>query len=229
MIWKSRTPVGAVVVALLAFTFWPRTPSPKPVPVPAKNDKGEMPKEIADICAIETALVSHVPSHEQRPTFFELLGLDPYSHPFSPPGSSTQRGAAGAAKAAAAEKLIKEAWLRFVEDVDKTYISVEIIGERGARESTESGVTQFISYKDVRSKVKLERLSADTEALRRLYNQVAQLLLDPGFRSTYMHYFMPGEQLYKSEIKKDLQQGWVHNRRAKVGEVCGWDEEDGQK
>lgn len=41
MIWKSRTPVGAVVVALLAFTFWPRTPSPKPVPVPAKNDKGE--------------------------------------------------------------------------------------------------------------------------------------------------------------------------------------------
>ncbi|KAI8304378.1 hypothetical protein K4K61_006204 [Colletotrichum sp. SAR11_59] len=154
--------------------------------------KRQVPKEIADICAIETALVSHVPSHEQPPTFFELLGLDPYSHPFSPPGSSTQRGAAGAAKAAAAEKLIKEAWLRLVEDVDKTYISVEIIGERGARESTESGVTQFISYKDV-----------------------AQLLLDPGFRSTYMHYFMPGEQLYKSEIKKDLQQGWVHNRRAK--------------
>ncbi|KAI8152855.1 hypothetical protein K4K49_005368 [Colletotrichum sp. SAR 10_70] len=191
--------------------------------------KREVPKEIADICAIEAAVVSHVPSHEQPPTFFELLGLDPYSHPFSPPGSSTQRGAAGAAKAAAAEKLIKEAWLRLVEDVDKTYISVEIIGERGARESTESGVTQFISYKDMRSKVKLERLSADTEALRRLYNQVAQLLLDPGFRSTYVHYFMPGEQLYKSEIKKDLQQGWVHNRRVKVGEVCGWDEGDGQK
>ncbi|KAE9567240.1 hypothetical protein CGMCC3_g16606 [Colletotrichum fructicola] len=191
--------------------------------------KRQVPKKIADICAIETALVSHVPLHEQPPTFFELLGLDPYNQPFSPPGSSTQRGAAGAAKAAAAEKLIKEAWLRLVEDVDKTYISVEIIGERGARESTESGVTQFISYKDVRSKVKLERLSADTEALRRLYNQVAQLLLDPGFRSTYMHYFMPGEQLYKSEIKKDLQQGWVHNRRAKMGEVCGWDEGDGQK
>ncbi|KAF4891407.1 hypothetical protein CGCF415_v013355 [Colletotrichum fructicola] len=196
--------------------------------------KRQVPKKIADICAIETALVSHVPLHEQPPTFFELLGLDPYNQPFSPPGSSTQRGAAGAAKAAAAEKLIKEAWLRLVEDVDKTYISVEIIGERGARESTESGVTQFISYKDVRSKVKLERLSADTEALRRLYNQVAQLLLDPGFRSTYMHYLMPGsrdtgEQLYKSEIKKDLQQGWVHNRRAKMGEVCGWDEGDGQK
>ncbi|KAF3798302.1 hypothetical protein GCG54_00015283 [Colletotrichum gloeosporioides] len=229
MIGKSWTPVGAVVIALLAFTFWPRTPSPKPVPVPAKNEKGEMSKEIADICAIEAAVVSHVPSHEQPPTFFELLGLDPYSHPFSPPGSSTQRGAAGAAKAAAAEKLIKDAWLRLVEDVDKTYITVEIIGERGARESTESGVTQFISYKDVRSKVKLERLSADMEALRRLYNQVAQLLMDPGFRSTYIHYFMPGEQLYKSEIKKDLQQGWVHNRRAKVGEVCGWDEGDGQK
>ncbi|KAH0426740.1 hypothetical protein CcaCcLH18_10111 [Colletotrichum camelliae] len=219
--WKSWIAMAAVVAALLTFSFWPWTPPPKPVPVPLKNDKGEVPKEIADICSIEAALVSHVPSHEQPPTFFELLGLDPYSHPFSPPGASTQRGAAGAANAAAAERLIKEAWLRLVEGVDKTYISVEAIKDPGAKENTESGVSQFISYQDVRSKVKLERLSADAEALRRLYNQVAQLLLDPGFRSTYIHYFVPGEQLYKAEIKKDLQQGWVHNRRVKVDAGSG--------
>ncbi|KDN70207.1 hypothetical protein CSUB01_09123 [Colletotrichum sublineola] len=198
----------------------PLAPLPKPVPVPLKNNNGEIPEALANICSIEAALASHVPPHEQPPTFFELLGLDPYSQPFSPPSSSARRGAAGEANAAVVDRWIKEAWLWLAKATDKTYISVQGIGDGSATASEEKGLDVAVRCNDVRLRVKLDRLTVSAEAKRRLYNQVARLLLDGNARSIYMHYFMPGEQLYKDEVKKDSQNGWVHNRRGKLRAIC---------
>ncbi|WYZ36414.1 hypothetical protein EsH8_XIV_000014 [Colletotrichum jinshuiense] len=212
--------IAALLVASVAVYSYSRAPPPKPVPAPPSNADRKISEAVADTCSLEATLASLIPSYEQPPTFFELLGLDPYSHPFDPPGSSTLPGAANVA---AAERLIKEAWLRLAAATDKTYISTDVIENGGAWAEVGVGAATAISFRDLRARVNLGRLSADAEAQRRLLNQVAQRMLDAKARGMYMHYFMPGEQLYKDEVNRNIQGGWVYGRRAKLAKICGWD------